>query len=390
MRFSHFATVALALPLAACGGKTDDPAVDSGAACGLCVDASVDAPLVDGGVDAPRDTPTDATADATTDVGADVPSGPGAVPPPRPSTTATGGTTKWFVMKRLYLGLTDRDSSVSSPSAWKQYGFDLDHRTTTAADSASSSGTCKRVSGSPSGVLEDGALGRDNSFGAHFMQTLKSLKSDIEDSVNSGLVGGTETMLFRLDNVAGDDNASVPGAIYRTGSLSTPPRFDGSDRYPVDDASVTGSDLTKPVHTFASGYMAGGVWVSGDSGVGTFDFPLVFVGAPISLSLKGAVVVFRVSTGKEGTFAGLVTDSDFRGALTSAFESFGVCPGSSTFDAVVHSGTDASDLVAGAPDFQDTAKTCDSISLGVGFDVAPAMAPTSIVPTTPTPPSTCP
>src|SRR4051794_29322412 len=76
---------------------------------------------------------------------------PGGRPPP----IETGATPRWFAVRGFSLGMTDRMSGIPGPNAWKSYGFDLDHRNTTAEDSKTSNNSCKRVSGSPSSILAD-------------------------------------------------------------------------------------------------------------------------------------------------------------------------------------------------------------------------------------------
>src|SRR5205823_6686490 len=58
-----------------------------------------------------------------------------AEPPARPDVVSTGGTTRWFAMRKVYLGTVDPVTGQSSHDAWRGIGFDLDHRVTTADDS---------------------------------------------------------------------------------------------------------------------------------------------------------------------------------------------------------------------------------------------------------------
>jgi hypothetical protein len=362
-----------AWPLA-CGGKTDEVA-----------------PTTDTGVDAPVD--SGAIVDTTT---ADVPTldapvldaptpGDSLRPPPRPTVAGADGPTQWFVVNTVKLGITDATGTPRS-TAWKAYGYDLDERTTTADDSKTSRNSCMRVAGSPTAVLTDGDHGIDNNFGAHVMQTLKSLKSDIEDSANISIADGQGTLLLRLDNAIGPDNASVPGALYAT-AASGPPKFDGTDVLPVSSTSVDGA-LGKPLYVFPKGYMAGGVWVSGELGTDRVTVPLVFAGAPFTLQFDGVITV-RVADGSGGIIAGSTTTAAFVDTLTPWAKSFGICPGNATFDAIVETITESADLVAGAPDFQDTSKTCDSMSIGIGFTMVKAAPPTTVV-TPPPPGDLCP
>ena len=58
----------------------------------------------------------------------------------------------------------------------------------------------------------------------------------------------------------------------------------------------------------------------------------------------------------------------------------GICPENATFQQVKTTISQYADLVLDAPQFQDTTRGCDAISIGIGIRVAPAAAPTEVVP----------
>ena len=355
--------LALVVVMLGCGGKTSAEAPADGAPCTGCVDSGgPDTSIVGDTTRAPEAAPPP-----------DVTTRPGAEPPPRPGSVGTGET-RYYVVKFLQLGINNKTSGRADPNAWKQFGYDLDRRTTTGDDSRTSANSCHRRAGSPSLVLTDGDEGRDNNFGAHVMQTLRSLRSDVEDAASLTIASGGATLLLRLDNVGADDNAAVPGKLWVT-TPTAPPRFDGTDSFPVDAAYCADGDPNAPLTTFPSGYMAGGVWVSGDVGGAPFRLPLAIAGAPMVLPMAGGVLSFRVADGSDGTLAGVLRTGDFATAFTPLAESFGLCPGNATFDQVVATITQSADLVSGAPDFQNTSVECNSISVGIGFRLAPALAP---------------
>jgi len=312
------------------------------------------------------------------------------LPPARPSASSTGGATKWFAFDAMKLGLTDRATGLSKPTAWQDYGYNLDDRLTSATDSLTSTNSCKRLSGSPSKVLADGTLGIDNNFGQHFMAVMKSLKADTEDALNKYFADGYFTLLLRLDNVGPDDNAKVPGALYVAGRFSTTvaPTFTTADRWPVtSDSLLDGVDLTKPRVTFPAGYMAKGVWVSSDIGSETVDLKLPFLGGV--LPLESGVLSVRVSDGADGTIAGGTLTSTVTTVFTTWLKSFGVCAGTAVYDQCVETLTLSADLVSAAPKLQDTTKPCNALSIGLGFTMKPTGEPKSVVAPTPLP-SGCP
>jgi hypothetical protein len=317
-------------------------------------------PLADAGTDTGPIT-TEVGGPIGTEVGVTMPdasAGPGVRPPPRPSVMVAGGSTKWFAIRTLQLGVTRRSDGVSDANAWKDYGYDLDFRTTTRDDSKISLNSCKRREGSPTNVLTDGNAGRDNNFGQHVMSVIRSLKADAEDAVNSAIGSGETTLLLRLDNFSPtENNASVPGTLMAAGKMATSPKWDGTDKWSI----VTGTSVT-----FPSAYMADGVWVSGE-GMTSATVPLPFGGAPILLPLDGALVTFRPATGTLGVIAGATNANKLVDAITPTMKSFGICPGNATFEQVAATITQSADLVGGAPLLQDTSKTCDAVSVGLGF-----------------------
>jgi len=313
---------------------------------------------------------------------------PGATPPPRPTATSAGGATKWFAVRRLQLGITNRVTGAVDASAWKQYGYDLDARTTTKDDSKISANSCKRRAGSPTGVLADGELGRDNNFGQHFMSVVRSLKADAEEAVNAAISSGGTTLLLRLENVGPGDNASVPGALFVAGARSTAPAWDGTDKWPIDSTSV--DSLKQPIYKFPSGYMAGGTWVSGDPGKDSATLPVPFFGpTPMLIPLEGAILSFNVTSGAMGTIAGASNTTKFIDAMTPLMKRYGICPGNATFDQVAATITQSADLVSGAPLLQDLARECDAMSVGVGFVAAPILPSDSYSTPLPAGPDEC-
>ena len=374
----------LTILVGACGGKTSAGASSE--------DAGIDtaSPLVDSTTPVVDSTPKPIDTAVLDTSRPDVGPSFGAVPPPRPTTVAADGTTRWFAVQRFQLGITRKGTTITDPNAWKDFGFDLDQRVTTLDDSKTSNNSCKRQAGSPTSILADGTAGIDNNFGGHFMQVVKSLKSDAEDATNLGVTNGTYTLLIRLDNVGPGDNARVPGALYVGRNLGTTPTFTEKDVWPVtSDSLVDGATIAVSKFSFPNGYMSGGVWVNDDFGAASSDLPVPFFSGILTLPLQSSVVAFDTKGGSVGMIAGGVLTEAFKAAMTPGLKSFGLCPGNATYDQVVDTLTQSADLVGGAPRLQDTTKTCDAISIGIGFIPQPTGAPTSVASPLPPPPDGC-
>lgn len=292
-----------------------------------------------------------------------------------------GGSTRWYAMARVRLGGED-EAGHPSTSAWRAIGFDLDHRVTTAEAAKSNVDVCKAAPGASPTVLEDGEQGIDNAFGAHIVPFLRGLKADVEEAANSGIAAGDETILLRIDDVAGNDDASAPGALYVARG------FDGA-RWPVVSTSLLdGVDLNAPRVVFPDGYVSGGTWVSGSLTAAKTQIDAEMAQIPVSLGVDAVQITLRFDDGA-GTIAGFATKETLHASLEPALEAFGVCPGNATHDQLLSTLDQAADLVAGAPDLQNPSKPCDAISFALAFAATSTNAPTEVI-APPTPqPSSC-
>ena len=313
-------------------------------------------------------------------------------PPPRPSTTASGGVTKWFAVSHFYLGPTLPPGTLTLHSSWEHFGYDIDDRLTTASDSTTSTNSCRRAPGSPTDILTDAYTGGDNNYGAHWIPTLKSYKADLEDTGNTSLRNGVYTLLFRLDNVGPADNANVPGALFLAGPTTFLPTYTSADVWPITSDSLTdGATIASPKYAFPSGYMAGSRWVSGDAGAAPapLALPFVGVGIPVPVTLSSTIISFRID-GAGGIISGAAGTAALKAALTPPLKAGNFCPGSAASDAVFNALTSSADLVLGAPSLQDVTVDCNAISIGLGFDASPTGTPTTVVPPLVMPTGSCP
>jgi len=314
-------------------------------------------------------------------------------PPARPTATPSGGTTRWFAVYRVYLGFTARGSAPKDPNAWKEYGFDLDSRNTTAEDSATSRRSCKRKQGSLTRFLEDGNDGIDNNFGQHVLSTIQSFKADSEEFANDGITSGRYTLILKLENATDGDNSKVPGAMYLGGDFAggaARPTFTASDKWPINPLSLAdGKTIVQPKVKFPNGYIRNSTWVSGEAGAESVDLGPMLSGSDVSLPVESALVVMKLD-GSDGTIAGAVNTAKLQAGLAPVARRLGLCEGNTAYQEVVKTLSLAADLVAGAPQLQDTAVECDAISLGYGFAMKPTGEPAALMTAATEPaPDTC-
>lgn len=351
--------------------------------------------------DASADTAADTAADVlVTDV-ADTADGPSTgpdVPPLRPTglpaQPSGKGKTLSFAVKRLYLG-TQTHLGELNDKAWREWGYDVDGVCTDANASRQSIGTCKRVDTSTADVLEDGERCRDNNFGARIMGLVSSFNPNVETSTTSSILNGSGTIGIVIDDVDdGVDDGFAPAMVYSLDALpkSATPAWDGTDVRIVTADSVKNLDIKQALVSFPKGYVRGNVWVSGEGS--SFSLPFGLGGTALVLPLQGGQFTVPLDAAHEKSPApsivvGAIALSDLEAAMKPVAASAGLCPGNPLYDGLITKMLTFPDVVVGAPKLQDTTKTCDGLSVGLGFDLAPIQPLTQIV-ASPTIPSKCP
>jgi hypothetical protein len=318
-------------------------------------------------------------------------------PPARPAADAKPsgtGKTLWLAVRKYYLGTVD-PSGGPAEHAWKLRGYDLDGVCTNARESAENTGTCLRPMMAQQDSLLDGLRCRDNNFGRHIGAMVRASMPDAEDVLNGTVNAGTSTWIFRIDDVdPGADDGYAPAVLYRTADerMTAAPKWDGTDVRTVLSDSVIDRDLAKPVLTFPAGYIAGNVWVSGEPGAMRLMLPIsrdVFITMNMQSTFFTLELDAERKSGKNGVVAGAIPVSEIETILKPIAASAGFCPGSTIYESVLKTAAKAPDVVVGAPKLQDTTRTCDGLSVGVGFDVAPVMPSKNVIDPLPPRPGRC-
>ena len=312
-------------------------------------------------------------------------------PPDRPTGAAVAsgkGKTLWLIVKHFFLG-AHTSSGVTTKDAWRGWGYDLDHVCTSPKQSEENVGTCKRVVDANPDILTDGDGCRDNNFGSQLIPLVQFYYRSFEDDANAGIERGNNTWILSIEDLDdGVDDPYAPGKLYKAGSWSdygrSTPKFDGTDVREVEDISVNG-DLAHPKTTFPLGYVRGNTWVSGDGEAFVASVPLSSVNT--DLDLVGTRLTLKLAddhtTGGLGVLAGALPEAKVDALLIPIASAGGFCPGSSIYQALRKSVTQSFDLVGDAPNLQSTSVTCDALSMGIGFVVAPIMPVTTVVGTPP-------
>jgi len=292
--------------------------------------------------------------------------------PPAPADGAGPGDGPGYVfaINRLYLGDTDR-SGVKSPTAWMEYGYDIDGRVSTKE----STDLCQPAAdAAPSEVYPDGTDGVDNSFGKNVWPTFVTLTPTIATQINQSITDGKFTVILHIEGLGNAPSyaPSLLTKLYSGAELGTPPLWDGSDSWPVlPDLLEDPADIESSKVKFPTSYVVDHTWVSGSRGRVTM---ILNVGAAsLKMNVEQAVITMDLAPDRaEGATGGIIA-----GVLdTEIFvEQVHQMAGSLNQDLCLPAAyagiakmiRQASDIMKDAS--QDPTQTCDGISIGLGFDV---------------------
>lgn len=333
------------------------------------------------------------------DVGAKAP------PPPTGGAPAAGATPTVIAMRKLFLGDTDASGNPDI-NAWRKIGYNLDGLISTK----NGTNHCKPQPGATkSSVQTDGVDGIDNSFGSNLMPIIGSLASDASAQISESLENGDFTIMLQLDKVedAGSkpDQTGIAGALFGgakfdamvdctatpTDPNCSPPKWDGSDKWPVLPELLNGGNISDPKLKFPTSYVASGTWVSGSEG--TLDLSVSIQGFSLALNIKKAILTMKVAgsgataTATEGIIAGVIPADQLISELQKVAGGLdpSLCEGA-TFDSIAQQIKAASDIMEDGTN-GDPTKTCNGISVGLGFEGQAVqlggVAPTATAPENP-------
>ena len=345
----------------------DDAGSGSDVSTGLDAASDHDAKNADAAIDAPSDGPTIITQPAI----------PGDV----------------FAIDQVFLGDCDRQNQAST-TAWKSIGRDVDGLTTTS----SSTNVCTLSSGAPLTTQIDGNAGIDNSWGSNVLPMLQSITADATPSADatSAILSGAPTLLVQVVGLTSSATQTATGLtaqVFVTVPNPQPPPFDTSASFGVDATCLTDHSTLAggAIASFGAASITNGTFTSGpasgalvvDAGLGQGSFPLV---------LRDAVVSFDHVDQDDlvnGTISGVLDTNEFLAALQAqAVRMFGpsLCSGS-TWDGIAQQIAQFQDIMNDGSN--STGKTCNAISIGIGFSAKRVKNPDTVV-TLPAAPKPCP
>jgi hypothetical protein len=315
-------------------------------------DATTDAEM-DAATDAEIDAATDAATDAAIDAGID--SGPMCAP----ATT--------FALSKLAFG-----DGVNGQ--WKGYGFNIDGLVSTAT----STDVCQPNSGgSAAAAYPDGNNGIDNSFGKNLLPIILGLDPNLPTDTNTALLNGVFSTLLEMNCLPPTGDApSFLTKLFVATALGSTPKWDGTDVWPVAPELLSNpADPDSSTITFAMSSVTGTTFDSGKNQTVVLWIPMNVNGRTNVLKLKlyAAEVTMNLSADRKsatgGMIGGVLNTEELVTQVNAVGYTLGLC-GNSLLTNLLTQVRQASDIMSDGT--QDPTKTCDGISIGLGFEMKQA------------------
>jgi hypothetical protein len=257
---------------------------------------------------------------------------------------------------------------------WKKVGVNIDGLVSTAL----SDDVCQPNAGAEKSTpYPDGDDGIDNSFGKNLLPLILPLYPDWVQDINNGIKDGYFTSLLKLECLPpeGDVPALVTKAFGGT-ELGSMPTFDGSDIWPVAPELL--SDPMDPLSStvvFPKSSVLGQDFDSQKNQTFILTVPLNTMAdnTSIKLTLYAAQVTMTLAADRKsatnGVISGVVNTEELVTEVKKIGALLGLC-GTSAFNNIIDEVRRASDIMADGT--QNPRKTCDGISIGLGFKMLPA------------------
>lgn len=304
-----------------------------------------------------------------------VPPGDPLVPPPPPFPKAGDGPGATFVVSRVRLGALDA-SGAPDPNAWRALARNLDGRDDQGPDHP---GHCAPVGGAD--VLDDGAGGTDDVFGAYVVpQLLEQLSPTVEEDTNARISGGDWNLVLSIDALGdGSGYAPLASRVQVGAPTPTPPALDGTDAWPVASGSIV---------PLAASYVTGGTWVSAPPAA--VPLRLDVAGYLADLEIRSARLLLTLAddrTTATGILVGILDPE----ALVAHVGPFSVFAGLAatcndpTNQVVGDAIRSFADLPLVGP--HDSNQPCSGISVGIGLELVRGELGPEVTP--PPPPDPC-
>jgi hypothetical protein len=254
---------------------------------------------------------------------------------------------------------------------WKKVGFNIDGKVSTG----NSTDLCMPAAGGdPSSAYPDGVDGIDNSFGKNLLPVITSVYPTWPPDVNTAINEGDFNTLLKLYCLPKKGDApSMVTKLFGGAPLGMAPKFDGTDKWPVSPELLSNpTDPESSTIVFDKSSVTGQLFDSGKGQTFILTVPMASKhrSTSIKLTLHSAQVKMTLSKDRKsasgGMIGGVLNTDEFVDEVRKIGWVFDLCD-TSTFDDIVTTVRQSSDIMTDGT--QDPSKTCDGISIGVGFEM---------------------
>jgi hypothetical protein len=269
------------------------------------------------------------------------------------------------------LAATELFFGEGNSGEWKSVGFNIDNLVSTA----SSKDLCMPNSGAATSTpYPDGDEGIDNSFGKNLLPLILSLYPTWVSDINNGIQKGFFTSMLKLECLPPEgDVPLMTTKLFGGTPLDTPPLFDGTDKWPVAPELL--NDTTDPNSStvvFGKSSVTGQAFDSGKNETFILTVPLKTMtdSTSIKLTLYAAQIKMTLADDRKsatsGMISGVLNTEEFVAEVKKVGALLDLCD-SQVFTNLITQVRQASDILTDGT--QDPTKTCDGISMGLGFDM---------------------
>jgi hypothetical protein len=270
------------------------------------------------------------------------------------------------------LAATELFFGEGNSGEWKAVGFNIDGLVSTA----SSKDLCQPNSGAdPSTPYPDGDDGIDNSFGKNLLPVILSLYPQWVNDINNGIQKGVFTSMLKLYCLPPEGDVPVlTTKLFGGTSLGMTPLFDGTDPWPVAPELLSDPmDPESSTIVFGKASVTGSTFDSGKNETFLLTVPIKTQSAStsIKLSLYAAQTKMTLSADRKsatgGMISGVLNTEEFVAEVKKVGALLKLCD-TEAFTTLITKVRQASDIMSDGT--QDPTKTCDGISMGLGFDMS--------------------
>jgi hypothetical protein len=254
---------------------------------------------------------------------------------------------------------------------WKKVGFNIDGLVSTAA----SQDLCKPNAGA-FGITPypDGDEGIDNSFGKNLLPQIISLYPSWVTDINNGILDGFFNVLLKMECLPPTgDVAGFTTKLFGGTTLGTKPKFDGTDKWPVTPELLSNAmDPESSTILFKKSSVIGTAYDSGKNETFILTVPITTQTAStsIKLTLYAARTTMTFAADRKsatgGRIGGVLNTEEFVSEMKKVGHLLALCD-SPVYTNLLTQIRQASDIMADGS--QDPNKTCDGISMGLGFEM---------------------